>query len=72
MRGCVAAIAHGRSWHSRAKLVRPWMVCLPGPADYDAGALSSPEPRLLTHQRHWQCTAAMVLMPGLSPIKVLV
>jgi hypothetical protein len=24
------------------------------------------------HQRHWLCTTAMVLMPGLSPIKVLV
>ena len=41
-------------------------------ADYDAGALSSLEPQLLTHLRHWLCTAAMVLMPGLSPIKVLV
>ena len=28
--------------------------------------------RVLTHQRHWLCTAAIVLMPGLSPIKVLV
>ena len=28
--------------------------------------------RGLTHQRHWLCTAAMVLMPGLTPIKVLV
>jgi hypothetical protein len=27
---------------------------------------------LLTHLRHWLCTAAMVLMLGLSPIKVLV
>src|SRR5271165_3842495 len=26
----------------------------------------------MTHQRHWLCTAAMVLMPGLSPIKALV
>jgi hypothetical protein len=25
-----------------------------------------------TRQRHWLCTAAMVLMPGLRPIKVLV
>jgi hypothetical protein len=25
-----------------------------------------------THQRHWLCTAAMVLTPSLSPIKVLV
>jgi hypothetical protein len=23
--------------------------------------------RLMTHKRHWLCTAAMVLMPGLSP-----
>ena len=27
---------------------------------------------LLTHQRHWLCTAAMVLMPVSTPIKVLV
>jgi hypothetical protein len=27
---------------------------------------------LLTHQRHRLCTAAMVFMPGVSPIKVLV
>ena len=27
---------------------------------------------LLTLKGHWLCTAAMVLMPGLSPIKVLV
>jgi hypothetical protein len=27
--------------------------------------------RLLTHQRHWLCTAAMVLMPVSAPIKVL-
>ena len=26
----------------------------------------------LTHLRHWLCTAALVLMRGLSPIKVLV
>ena len=26
----------------------------------------------MTHPRHWLCTAAMVLMPGLSPFKVLV
>ena len=26
----------------------------------------------MTHQRHWLCTAAKVLMPGLSPFKVLV
>jgi hypothetical protein len=26
----------------------------------------------MTHQRHWLCTAAMGLMPGLSPIKVLI
>jgi hypothetical protein len=26
----------------------------------------------MTHLRHWLCTAAMVLMPDLSPIKVLV
>jgi hypothetical protein len=26
----------------------------------------------MTHLRHWLCTAAMVLMPGLSSIKVLV
>jgi hypothetical protein len=26
----------------------------------------------MTHHRHWLCTAAMVLMPGLSTIKVLV
>jgi hypothetical protein len=25
-------------------------------------------PRLMTHLRHWLCTAAVVLMPGLSPI----
>jgi hypothetical protein len=25
----------------------------------------------MTHLRHWLCTAAMVLMPDLSPIKVL-
>ena len=25
---------------------------------------------LMTHPRHWLCTAAMVLMPALSPIKV--
>ena len=29
-------------------------------------------PPLLTRLRHWLCTAAMVLLPGLSPIKVLV
>jgi hypothetical protein len=28
--------------------------------------------RVLTHQRHWLCTAAMVLMPGSTPIKVIV
>jgi hypothetical protein len=28
------------------------------------------DPTLLTLKRHWLCTAAMVLMPGLSPIKV--
>jgi hypothetical protein len=28
--------------------------------------------RVLTHQRQWLCTAALVLMPSLSPIKVLV
>ena len=27
--------------------------------------------RVMTLKRHWMCTAAMVLMPGLSPIKVL-
>jgi hypothetical protein len=26
---------------------------------------------LLTQQRHWLCTAAMVLMPVSAPIKVL-
>jgi hypothetical protein len=26
----------------------------------------------MTHQRHWLCTAAMVLMPVSAPIKVLV
>jgi hypothetical protein len=26
----------------------------------------------MTHQRHWRCTAAMVLMPISAPIKVLV
>ena len=26
----------------------------------------------MTHHRHWLCTAAMVLIPGFSPIKVLV
>ena len=33
-----------------------------------------PEPvcPLMTQQRHWQCTAAMVLMPISAPIKVLV
>jgi hypothetical protein len=30
------------------------------------------DPMLLTHLRHWPCTAAMVLLFGLSPIKVLV
>jgi hypothetical protein len=25
----------------------------------------------MTHKRHWMCTAALVLMLGLSPIKVL-
>src|SRR5450755_1775617 len=25
---------------------------------------------LMTHKRHWLCTAAMVLMPVLAPIKV--
>jgi hypothetical protein len=30
------------------------------------------DPTLLTLKRHWMCTAAMVLMPGLSPINVLV
>jgi hypothetical protein len=25
-----------------------------------------------THQRHWLCIAAMVFMPGSTPIKVLV
>jgi hypothetical protein len=27
---------------------------------------------LMTHQRHWLCTAAIVLMPVSAPIKVLV
>jgi hypothetical protein len=27
---------------------------------------------LMTHQRHWLCTAAMVLMPVSGPIKVLI
>jgi hypothetical protein len=27
---------------------------------------------LMTHKRHWLCTAAMVLMPVSAPIKVLV
>src|SRR5450759_2864113 len=33
-----------------------------------------PEPvcPLLTHQRHWACTAAMFLMPVSAPIEVLV
>jgi hypothetical protein len=26
---------------------------------------------LMTHKRHWLCTAAMVLMPVSAPIKVL-
>ena len=30
------------------------------------------EIRVLTHMRHWLCTAAIVLMPVSAPIKVLV
>jgi hypothetical protein len=28
------------------------------------------DPTKMTHLRHWLCTAAMVLIPGLTPIKV--
>ena len=45
------------------------MSALEGSSDRICSVLVFP---VLTHQRHWLCTAATVLMPGLSPIKVLV
>src|SRR5271165_3361226 len=44
-------------------LVRSW----PKPTCERSGGI-----RVLTHQRHWLCIAAMVLMPISAPIKALV
>jgi hypothetical protein len=49
---------------------RAYATACPLPVEADMRHLDRAP--LLTHQRDWLCTAAMVLLSGLNPIKVLV
>jgi hypothetical protein len=65
--GTMTARALSRDGHYRPF---PWGTGCPLLVEANIGVLEAS--RVLTHQRHWLCTAAIVLMPVSAPIKVLV